>query len=386
MYNRIISSKILKSIEDYSVLAIVGPRQSGKTTLCRKLFPDYKYILLEDLSIKEFANLDPKGFFNKYTGSLILDEVQKAPDLLSYIQQIVDTPGNTRKFILSGSEHLLLSEKISQSLAGRLRIYNLLPLSYSELNEKNSFNLMDTIYKGGYPRIHDKNLDANEWLSQYYQTYVQKDVREIINITSLDNFNRFVRLSAGRIGQLLDYSSMSNDSGVSSPTIKSWLSILKATFICFTLEPHFRNFNKRIIKSPKLYFFDTGLLCYLLRIKNSSQLDNHPLFGYIFENWIISEFIKSKFNSGEENNSYFWRSQKGHEIDLIKDEGINLYPIEIKSSMTFNKDFIKNLEYLNKLQGNTENQNLGTCVYRGEDSFTFKNYKINSWNDFLANL
>jgi predicted AAA+ superfamily ATPase len=386
MYARDSAAKILKTINDYSVIAIVGPRQSGKTTLSKMLFPEFNYVLLEDLSIKEFANSDPKGFFNKYKGSLILDEVQKAPDLLQYIQQMVDTPGNKRKFILSSSEHLLLSEKISQSLAGRVRIFNLLPLSYNELKEVSSFNLEEMIFKGAYPKIYHQNLDSQEWLSQYYQTYVQKDVREIINISNLDNFDRFIRLCAGRIGQLLDYSSISSDCGLSSPTIKSWLSVLKATFICFTLEPHFKNFNKRIIKSPKLYFYDTGLLCYLLRIKDSSQLNDHPLFGYLYENWIISEFIKSRFNSGSENDSYFWRSQKGHEVDLVIDEGVRLYPIEIKSSMTFNQEFIKNLEYLNKLQENTKNINPGTCVYRGEESFTFKNYKINSWKDFLADL
>lgn len=374
MYTRSLTQKIKTESQFYPVIAITGPRQTGKTTLSRALFPDFRYVLLEDLEIQKLAKEDPKGFFSRFSGSLILDEVQKTPELLSYIQGIVDTPNNKIKFILTGSEHLLLSQKISQTLAGRVRLFTLLPFSQSELP---TLDLNQRIFTGDYPRIHDQGLEPQGWLSSYYATYVERDIRSVINISDIDQFDRVVRLAAGRVGQLIDYTGIANDAGVSSPTVKAWISGLKSTFICFNLEPHFKNFNKRLIKSPKLYFFDTGLLCYLLRIHSQKELETHPLYGSIFENWVISEKLKQKFNKGLESNYYFWRDQKGNELDLVADNAGQLYPIEIKSSKTFHPSFLKGIEYLNTLQ-KTE---YGEVIYGGTDSYEFKNFKITSWKN-----
>ncbi len=377
MFDRTLRKVIGEEAGQYPVIAITGPRQSGKTTLVRELFPDHRYILLEDPDIRDQALLDARGFFRRFSGSLILDEVQKVPDLLSYLQGIVDDPDNRREFVLTGSEHLLLSDTISQTLAGRARIYHLLPLSQSE---RASSNAQDAIFAGGYPRIHDRNLKPTTWLAQYYATYIQRDVRAVLNVSNLDQFDRFVRLAAGRTGQLLDYASIGSDCGVSQPTAKAWYSVLKASFICFTLEPHFRNFGKRIIKSPKSYFFDTGLLCYLLRIKDTSQLENHPLYGSVFENYIIAERLKRLLHNGDESNLYFWRDQKGHEVDLVADNGDYLFPTEIKSSETFHKSFCKNLKYLNSIQDRA-NDGSGECIYGGEETFDLNHWTIRSWRD-----
>ena len=374
MYDRALSSKLTESSLKYPVVAVVGPRQTGKTTLVRACFPDHTYVLLEDPDTRQLASEDPRGFFSKYSGNLILDEVQKVPELLSYIQGLVDEPKSSRKFVLTGSEHLLLSEKINQSLAGRARVFNLLPLSENEHPAK---DVLERILTGGYPRIHNENLDAGEWLSQYYASYVERDVRSVLNVSDIDRFDRVVKLCAGRVGQLLDFSSIANDSGVSSPTVKSWISTLKATFICFTLEPHFKNFNKRLIKSPKIFFFDTGLLCYLLRIKSVEELEVHHAFGSIFENYVISEKFKQYFHQGSEPNLYFWRSKQGNEVDLVQETSAGLIPIEIKSSMTFDKSFLKGLNYFQKLQG----QEGGHVVFRGDESFDFNQYRIHAWSD-----
>lgn len=374
MIDRNIVKVIIEEKDSYPVLVITGPRQSGKTTLCRNLFNEYEYILLEDLEIQRLAKVDPKGFFSRFKGSLILDEVQKAPELLSYIQGIVDQPGNTRQFVLSGSENLLLSNQVSQSLAGRARIYSLLPFSSKELKNK---KLNDYLLHGGYPRIYDKNLNSYTWLSQYYSTYVEKDIRNVLNIKDLDSFDKFVRICASRVGQILDYSNISNSIAVSSSTVKSWMSSLKSTYICFTLEPHYKNFGKRLIKSPKIYFYDTGLLCYLLKIKNEEMLETHPQYGNIFENWVVSELFKRRLNLGQEPDYYFWRNQRGNEIDLITETQGKLDPIEIKSSKTFGESFLKNIKYLNKLQ----DYDKGTLIYSGDESYNFKTTKILSWKD-----
>jgi predicted AAA+ superfamily ATPase len=278
-------------------------------------------------------------------------------------------------------------DTVTQTLAGRTELFELFPLSISEVTQKQSdFTLNEFLFYGGYPRIFDLGLNPTKWLKSYFQLYVEKDIRLISNITNLDLFEKFIKLSAGRVGQLINASSLSNEVGVSSPTITGWISALKSTYICFTLSPHFRNFNKRVIKTPKLYFHDTGLLCYLLGINSIEQLNIHPLRGNIFENFVISEYFKKKNNVGEEVNLYFWRDQKGHEIDLIEDRSSYLFPIEIKLSETFHKQFMKNLIYLNKLQESDIKtiQKKGKLIYSGTNESIYNNIQLENWFNTLT--
>ncbi len=391
MIKRHLTDHIISSAKKYPVVTIIGPRQSGKSTLARAAFPRHAYVSLEEPDRREFALKDPRGFFKRFSGPLIIDEVQRAPELLSYIQGLVDEPGSDKNFILTGSHQLLLMEKITQSLAGRTVIAKLLPFSLKELQAKPFGALKDKdiefyMFTGGYPRIYDRGLDAREWLQNYYATYVERDVRSIVNVSQLDLFDRFVRLLAARAGSILNLSSLAGDCGISQPTARAWLSVLEACFICFTLKPHFKNFNKRMIKTPKIYFYDTGLLCYLLKARRAEELLEHSMRGAIFENWVISERIKSSFNRGEEHPFYYWRDTKGHEVDLVADSGETLYPVEIKSSRTFNADFIKNLKYLNELQSASgpcpcPRPSGGECIYAGNDSFEFNGYIIKPWSE-----
>ena len=379
MYKRAIERKILELSESYRCITLVGPRQSGKTTLSRTLFGGYEYFTFESPDVREMLDYDPRGFLANIKEDAIFDEVQKVPKLFSYLQEILDDKEDKRKFILTGSNNLKLSEKVSQTLAGRTIILKILPLSYHEVSDEDrKKNIDEALLYGHYPRIYDEGLNPTQWLSSYFQTYVEKDVRDVINITDLGQFNNFLRILAGRVGQLVNFNSMSSDIGVSQPTAKSWLSALETTFICFTLNPHFKNFNKRIIKSPKVYFYDVGLLCYLLRIQTSEQLSVHPLRGQIFENWVIVEYIKSYTNQGLEHPFYFWRDQHGHEVDLVKDNGIDLDLIEIKSSQTFNKQFLKNINWLNSVQG----RNGGTCIYGGDRELKLGDMDIIPWDKF----
>lgn len=377
MYKRFIEEKILQLSKSYRCLTLVGPRQSGKTTLARELFKDYLYFSFESPDTAELFQTDPRGFLSAINQSVIFDEVQKVPELLSYLQEILDDKSDTRRFILTGSNNLRISEKVSQTLAGRTKILNVLPLSFHEIPKNVRKQTIDeNLLFGLYPRIYDESLDPTDWLSSYFQTYVEKDIREIINISNLSLFNNFLRSIATRVGSLINYNSISSDIGVSQPTAKSWLSALETTFICFTLSPHFKNFNKRIIKAPKIYFYDVGLLCYLLRIQNLEQLKTHPLRGNIFENWVILEFIKKYTNTGQEHPFYFWRDQHGHEVDLVKDNGLSLELIEIKSSQTFHKSFLKNIDWLNKVQAQTG----GVCVYGGSEKHKVNQIDILPWN------
>lgn len=385
MYKRDLEGFLRKKGLEYPVLTIIGPRQSGKSTLCRGVFPNYHYVNLEEGDVRNLALLDPRSFLKHYPSPVIIDEIQRVPELLSYIQALVDEPGIQRSYILTGSHQLLLMEKVTQSLAGRTYIAKLLPFSYQELLQKKetaSLDLNHYLHTGGYPRIYDRALIAQEWLSQYYQTYVERDVRQILNVENLELFDRFVRLCAGRIGQVLDLSSLANDCGISSPTAGSWLSVLKTSFIVFTLQPHFKNFNKRLIKSPKLYFYDTGLACYLLQIKTPEMLQTHPLRGNLFENWVMTEKWKRSYHHGEEPAYYFWRDQKGHEVDLVEDRSTYLYPTEIKAAATFHESFLKDIHYLDSLQGDSLPEDaMGECIYAGDSSFKFRKHRIISWKE-----
>lgn len=377
MYTRAAEKYISRIQSKYRCITIMGPRQSGKTILSKKLFPTFDYFTFESPDLRSRVLMDPKSFLKSISSS-ILDEVQKVPELLSYIQEILDDPSDSRKLILTGSNNLLLHEKISQSLAGRTRIIELLPLQRKELPDKERSNdIYTTLFFGGYPRIFDQKLNPTEWLEDYYRTYVERDVRMLLNIGDLTTFDRFVRLCAGRAGQLINYDSLASDAGISQPTAKSWLNVLQASYICFLLEPHYRNFNKRIIKSPKLYFTDTGLLCYLLRITSPEQIATYPLLGSIFENWVISECKRTFHHQGRQAPLYFWRDQHGHEVDLVVDQGASLFCIEIKSGQTFQKGFIKAIRWLNKLQDRPD----GACIYGGDDIFFVNGIMVRSWKD-----
>jgi len=348
--HRIITKVMLESAKEYPVVALTGPRQSGKTTLVKEAFPQLKYVSLEDPEVLDFALRDPRGFLAQGSQGIILDEVQNAPELFSYIQGIVDDRKMMGQFILTGSQHFLLLEKISQSLAGRVSILSLLPLSLEELVSAgaaihDSFHL---IMNGFYPRLHEVPVHARDWYANYIKTYVERDVRQIKNITDLNSFQRFLRLCAGRAGQLLNLSSVASDSGIIHNTARSWLSVLEASYIIFFLQPHHQNFNKRLVKTPKMYFFDTGLASSLLGIHEIAQLNDHPLRGNLFENFVIAELFKYRTHRGLSLPFYLWRDRTGHEIDCIFDNAGKLIPIEIKSGKTISSDFFKNLAYWNK--------------------------------------
>ncbi len=380
MYTRALSTKIINQLKRSRCVTLIGPRQSGKTTLCKEVFSDYQYFTFESPDILDIFDSDPRGFLQNISSNAIFDEVQKTPELISYLQEILDDKKDQRKFILTGSNNLKLSKNISQTLAGRTMIFQLLPLQRAEIPKKYQRKTMnETLFYGSYPRIYDENLDPTDWLGSYFQTYVEKDVRDTISITNLRQFNQYIRLLAGRVGQVMSFSSLGSDAGVTQPTAKNWFSALETTYICFRLEPHFRNFNKRITKAPKIYFYDTGLLCYLLRIKNPEQLNYHPLKGQIFENWVVSEYMKHYCNQGSEAPLYFWRDQHGHEVDLVIDEGSYLDLIEIKSGQTFQKQFLKNIDWLNKLQHRTQ----GTCIYGGDKIIKIHDIRVNPWNSIF---
>ena len=355
MIKRKLEKKILQLSEIFPVIALTGPRQSGKTTLVRSIFGDSKeYVNLENIDVRNFAKSDPRAFLDQYKNGVILDEAQNVPELFSYIQQIVDDNKNPCQFILTGSQNFLLLEKITQSLAGRVAIFNLLPLSIEELkNEKYILpSYEEIVYKGMYPSLYiHKKLASRDWYLNYIQTYVERDLRMIKKIHDLGTFQIFLKLLAARTGQLLDLTSIGNDCGISHNTVKEWINILEMCFIVYRLKPHYKNFNKRLIKSSKIYFYDTGLLCYLLDIKSENQFATHYLKGNIFESFIISEIIKNQINQNQEKNIYFWRDKIGHEIDCLLDKSNDLQPIEIKSSKTINLSFFDNIKYYCKLSG-----------------------------------
>jgi len=380
MIRRVIQDKIKHLAEKFPVISVTGPRQSGKTTLIKSMFPDLLYESLEDPDTRLFALSDPRKFLGNEK-KMIIDEIQRAPELFSYIQSNTDKTSLNGQYIISGSQSFLLNQHISQSLAGRVAIFNLMPLSLFELRE-HGFKITEyekLIFQGFYPRLYDRNINPADFYPNYIQTYLERDVRLLQNIHDLNLFIRFLKLCAGRIGQLLNLNSLANDCGVSPNTAKSWISVLEASFVIFLLQPHFKNFNKRLVKMPKLYFIDTGLASSLLDIESENQLSTHYLRGLLFENFIISEFIKTRLNNGLRSNCYFWRDNKGTEIDCIIENGNLITPVEIKSGNTFNQDYFKNLNYWNKLSGNTNKNSY--VIYGGESGRETKDGKLLSWND-----
>jgi predicted AAA+ superfamily ATPase len=350
--------------KQFKAIAIVGPRQSGKTTLSRYVFANKPYVSLENPDIRRFAIDDPRGFLEQYKSGAIFDEAQRVPDLFSYLQQILDEGVQKGQFILTGSNNFLLQENISQSLAGRIAYLYLLPFSLEEAKKATPqpLTVEDAMFKGGYPPIYDNQIEPEKWLPNYIMTYIERDVRQIKNISNLNLFERFLKLCAGRTGQLLNMNSLAIEAGVDSKTIASWLSVLESSFIIHLLKPHHQNFNKRLVKMPKLYFYDTGLVCSLLGITKAAELRLHPLKGNLFENFVISELMKERFNKNLPLNIYFWRDSTGNEIDVIIDEGTTLYPVEIKAGKTITSDYFKNFQFWNKITGINE----GAVIYAGD--------------------
>jgi len=350
----------------YPVVTITGPRQSGKTTLCRKVFARKPYANLESPDIRQFAIDDPRGFLAQYPDGAILDEIQRTPDLISYLQPIVDEDQREGLFILTGSQQFEVINTVNQSLTGRTALVKLLPFTTEEIRSAFSVpNIDSLIYHGFYPRIWDKQLNPTQALGDYFETYIERDLRQLIAIKDLNLFQRFIRLCAGRIGQLLNVNSLSNDTGVSHTTARNWLSILEASYIIFFLQPYHRNISKRLVKSSKLYFYDVGLAAFLLGIENEKQISRDPLRGSLFENMVIAEALKYRFNQGKRSNLYFYRDSKGNEVDLLIVNGPDLYPIEIKAGMTITRDYFKGLNHFVKIFPDHTPEGSG-LVYGGE--------------------
>ncbi|MGV8836922.1 ATP-binding protein [Cellvibrio sp.] len=385
MIKRHIEPEFLQLLGEYPIVTILGPRQAGKTTLARQLLPDYAYINLEHPETRAFAQDDPKAFLAQYPGKVIFDEIQRLPELLSYLQVAVDNQRENGRYVLTGSHQLALREAIAQSLAGRTAILHLLPFSIAELvdNDLGFAKAEDYIYQGFLPRIYDQQQRTSTAYANYYQTYVERDVRQLINLKDVAQFQKFMKLVAGRVGQLMDYSSLAGDVGVSATTIKHWLSILEASFILYKLPPYFENFGKRVIKTPKYYFIDTGLLCFLLSIENPQQVARDPLIGQLFENLVVIDVLKNFYNKGKLDNIYFFRDSNGLEADLLLQQGRQLMPIEIKSSSTYKPELLKGLKRIMELSPQMANAHL---VYSG-DAMQFSN-GINAirFDDLAARL
>jgi len=396
MVKRTLADRLSQAAKQFPIVTVTGPRQSGKTTLVQAVFRDHRYISLELPDQRRFALEDPRGFLNQFDGPVVLDEVQRTPELFSYIQVLVDEHRDwTGRFILTGSQNFLLLQSISQSLAGRCAVLHLLPFSLAELQGRKPMELesmgrtaagnlkppgmalLDTLFTGFYPRIHDKQLPPRDWLAGYYQTYLERDVRNVLNVGDIETFGRFIRLCAGRCGQLLNLSGLASDCGISHTTARRWISLLEAGFIVTLLNPYHRNFGKRVIKSPKLYFLDTGLLCYLLQIRSPDELFHRAERGAVFESFVVSEMNKNFMHRGEQPSLYFWRTASGREVDIVIDLGRELIPVETKSAQTITSGFFTNLAYWRKASGD-ENAP-AALIYGGDQSFMRSGTAVYPW-------
>jgi predicted AAA+ superfamily ATPase len=383
MIRRNIEQVLFALLQKYPAVNITGPRQSGKTTLVKSLKGGYNYLSLENPDTRLFAESDPRGFLRSAGNKFILDEVQYVPELFSYLQEILDSSTENGKVIMLGSQSFLMNQHISQSLAGRVASLKLLPLSYAELKaaNANSQNIDNVLFRGGYPRLFNENIEPAYFFPNYIETYLQRDVRLLRNIENLNTFVRFIKLCAGRIGNILDISSLAADTEISVNTAKAWLSLLEASYILYFVQPFSGNVNRRMIKSPKLYFYDTGLVCSLLNIEQEKQLETFYLRGNLFENFVFSELIKSRFNDGLPANFYFLRDSKGVEIDCVQELPEGMRFIEIKSSETLSNDHIKNINSLKNLFNKTENY----VIYSGQDIADFHDVKFINWKN-MENL
>lgn len=394
MIPRTLEARLRKLVGPYPAVFLTGPRQSGKTTLARRAFPGFRYVSLEDLQNRREASEDPRGFLERFEGAdgVILDEVQRVPDLFSYLQGFIDL-NRGGPFLLTGSRHFLLSERLTQSLAGRVAILELMPFSLAELTRRPAlkadslartargldkpppFGLDWILFTGMFPRIHDATLDPTTWLDGYVRTYVERDVRSVSNVGNLETFSRFVALLAGRTGQLLNASSLGADTGVSHVTARKWISILQESYVIFLLRPHHANFSKRLVKAPKVFFVDPGLLCYLLNIRKKEDLAQHPLRGAVFENFVVCEFLKVFLHHGERPPLFFWRDAGGREVDIIIDLGSRTIPVEVKAGKTVVAEFFKSLDYYGRLSGAEG----GVLVYGGDETYRRGRHVVRAW-------
>ena len=375
MITRELTKELTESASEYPVVTLLGPRQSGKTTLVRMTYPEKPYFSLETPDIRMAAETDPKGFLKNIPHGAILDEIQRLPLLLSYIQGIVDEKQKPGMFILTGSHQPDVHQAVSQTLAGRTAILTLLPFSLSELfNYKKKWDAYDIIVNGSFPRLHQEGLKSSRFFNGYIQTYLERDVRRLVNIKNLNLFQSFLTLLSGRIGQVVNYTSLGNDIGISSMSVKNWISVLKASFVIFELQPFFENINKRVIKSPKIYFTDTGLVSHLLGIETLNQARRDPLRGGLYENFVILEILKSHFNQGMRPDLFFFRDTHGNEVDLIIRQQRRLIPIEIKSAHTFTNNFLKSIRKFRKLA--KDRCNNGYVFYNGEDKYELDNISV----------
>ncbi|MBR5332322.1 MAG: ATP-binding protein [Muribaculaceae bacterium] len=381
MITRTLQSKLEQLSTKYPFVMITGPRQSGKSTLAKMTFPQYKYVSFADIDIRNFAKTDPRGFIASYPDKTIIDEVQLEPSILHYLQTHTDNENREGMYILTGSQNFLLMDSVNQSLAGRIGILKLLPFSHQELNTNSLLpgTINEEIFNGCYPRLYDKKIHPTDFYPNYISTYVERDVRNIKSIGNLSAFIKLLKLCAGRIGQLLNKSSLAVECGISEPTVQSWLSILEQSYIIYLLRPEHRNFNKRLTKSPKLYFYDTGLACSLLEITSASQISSHYLRGGLFENMVINERIKRCYNAGNDANIAFWRDSHGNEVDLIEHLDGEDYIYEIKSGATANHDYFKGLTFW----GNLSNIDISRriVIYSGYNELNTSNGRLIPWKN-----
>ena len=385
MINRASALTLKKLAKGYPVITLTGPRQSGKTTLARSVFKHKPYVSLEEPDRMEYASEDPRGFLAAYPDGAILDEVQRCPALFSYIQTIVDQAKRPGHFILSGSQQFGLVSRITQSLAGRVGLLHLLPFSLGELKTGGITpgSLDELLIKGCYPPIYDRALTPSGWYANYVFTYLERDVRQMLNVRDLSVFQRFLRMCAARTGQILNLSGLANDCGITHNTAKAWISVLEASYIVFLLQPHHRNFGKRLVKSPKLYFFDTGLAAWLLGINDPKQISIHAMRGPLFESLAISELLKGRFNKGLASNLYFWRDNTGNEMDVIAEQADRLIPIEIKSGQTVTQDYFTGLKKWRTFAGAAAGPAL--VIYGGNEGQKRSGVEVLPWRD-LVNL
>jgi len=385
MIPRTLETKLRELSGFYPVVIVTGPRQSGKTTLCCATFPDKDYVSLESLDTRDYAHEDPRGFLAEHSEGAIINEIQQAPSLLNYLQGDVDERAEPGRFILTGSQHFGLSQAISQSLAGRCGVLALLPPDLEELRHFPDVpnDLYSILWQGAYPRIYDRNIPANQWLADYTTTYVQRDVRQVINVADLMTFSSFLKLCAGRTAQEINLSSIGNDAGISHNTARAWISIMETSYIVHRLPAWHANIRKQVVKAPKLHFFDSGLVCYLLGIREPEQLRHHPLRGAIFESWVVSEIFKLQVNRGEQPSMYHYRESRGPEIDLLVDRGEELYAIEIKSAATASTEFFKHFRHFPaRMQGTGLPSAIKNCVvYGGDDSQQRSKTRLVSWRN-----